>query len=143
MFIGLAVLLATLVAFSDCNRDDRVLLFDGYAIYKNPAQLPEAFPRAFRPPQARIIQVAVYNREPYLSAAEGVAEFEMTLEMPEALKHYQNAFSEAGWQIIQSHLEPKRSLLIAESPSRRLATLILTEDSALRGILFIRQASLL
>ncbi len=137
------ILSFALIGVPGCGPGERAVRFENYAIYERPAQLPDAFPRSFRPPQATLLRVAIHNREPYRSAAEGMAEFETELSMEAALQHYQDAFQKAGWQIIQSNLDESETLLIAESPSRRLASLILRKKEKLHGVLFIRQAALL
>ncbi len=139
-----ALALLALVALSlSCGRAPRTLEFDGFTIFTNPEEAPALVPSGFLYPGARVVQSAVYERDPYLSNSEGMVLLETDDPADKLLGYYAEAFRKNGWQIIQSHLKPGEYQLIAESPSRRLATIILRGESPVQIKLYLRQASLL
>jgi hypothetical protein len=139
-----AVLALAMLAFTlSCGRAPRTLEFDGFSIHSNPEEAPSLVPSAFVYPGARVVQSAVYERDPYLSNSEGMVLLETDDPADKLLGYYAEAFRKNGWQVIQSHLKPGEYQLIAESPSRRLATLILRGESPVQIKLYLRQASLL
>lgn len=142
--IGALLALLALCALSlACGRAPRTLEFDGFTIRSNPEEAPALVPSAFIYPGARVVQSAVYERDPYLSNSEGMVLLESSDPADKLLGYYAEAFRKNGWQVIQSHLKPGEYQLIAESPSRRLATLILRGESPVEIKIYLRQASLL
>lgn len=142
------LLLASLAlsAMSACGeepREGRRLQFNGFALEDSPGEFPDLIPVSFRYPEARIRKTAVYDRDPFLSSTQGALVFESD-DSPEAIESfYREAFAVNGWQLIQTHAGEGERLLMAESPSRRLFTVIIRGSSPASVKAYIKQASLL
>jgi len=127
----------------DAAGEGRTLQFNGFTLEQSPERFPDLIPVSFRYPDARIQKAAVYDRDPFLSSTQGAAVFQTADSPEEVAEFYREAFERNGWQLIQTHSAEGERLLMAESPSRRLFTVIVRGASPATVKTYIKQASLL
>lgn len=115
--------------------------FSEFEIFTHSQKLTENFPSLFIYKDATIPIAGSYGNLVY--NRQGVIVMESNDDAQKILNHYNRVFEARKWQIIQSSHFPDSSLIMAESSSRQLITIILHKKSPVQIKLYYKQSGIL
>lgn len=127
------------IALLSCrdNKSQNYYNFVNFELFENPDSLSESFPAVFTYKNSKIVKAgsygsAIFNRQ-------GVVVMQTSDEREAVLKYYNRVFEKRGWHIIQSNVKKDSVLIMAESSSKQLITVILRGQSPVVIKLYFKQ----
>jgi hypothetical protein len=88
-------------------------------------ELPESYPAFTRYPGSQILISGIYTDTSLFEDPEGAAVLKTADDSERVGRYYATSFEKSGWNVIQSHRQGEEILIMAESPFRRLVTVVL------------------
>ncbi len=92
--------------------------------------LPDFLPASFAYPKAKKLWSIVYRNDPFFQSGEGAVLMESKDKKEAMIAYYSRQARLLSWKLIQSQQFADRHLLMLESPSRRLLSIIITPPKA-------------
>ncbi len=114
--------------FSSLSAQSGVIQAGGSRIERNPASLPEELQEWLLIPGASIHTTGTVTGSSFMTPGEGLAVLRSETEPSEILKYYNEEFRKNRWTVLQSGQSEGKTLIMAESPYKRLVTVIITSD---------------
>lgn len=140
-YLTFFILIFSLLACNAEQKETRYA-FTNFDLFEHPKQLPETFPAAFFYKDAPFLTAGNYGSGSYRYNRQGVL-IQSSSDSRQTIKQYYTAkFEKRGWQVIQSVEQTDVSMVMAESDSRRLITVIMRGDNPVEIKLYYKPVSL-
>ena len=137
LLVSTFCIILTAYYFSQPNH----LRFASIHLIKNPKKLRYLIPTEMYYPRASLQWVSFYEADPFFSRNSSILVAESSDSQTIIEKYYLREISKLGWQIIQHQRKTDKMLLMAESPSHLLLTIILEDDQPTVIKLYAKPAS--
>lgn len=139
----LILALSIVIMLSSCNDDSspKYYNFGEFHLFERPDNLADDYPSLFTYKNSRIIQAGHFGELSY--NRQGVVVMQTQDDRATVFKYYNKVFSIRKWQIIQSTFLKNSAVIMAESPSRKLITIIIRNENPATIKLYFKQTGIL
>ncbi|MCC6275702.1 MAG: hypothetical protein IT569_07580 [Leptospiraceae bacterium] len=121
---------------------EKVWHYEKLTIRENPEQRPKAIQKEFIPDGGNLLYSTEF-RGSFGDSVESVVIYGHSLDLKSLNLFYDLIFKNLEWKVLQKELLEKKSVYLAEGPSRRMITILLSDESDKRIIkIFLKKATL-
>ena len=117
--------------------------FGDTSLYTRPRKLPDDLPQNFLYKKEPVLMAGNYGSGRYGFNRQGIMIQQSQDSIDDILQYYQKLFAREDWQIIQSVQNSTVHMLMAESPSRRLVTVVLRGEAPVQIKIYNKPGNLL
>ena len=136
---NLLILLVLSFTVSGVSAGER-FRFGETTVKTSPGEMPDGIPPSFRYPGSTLELSGVSSATGYVVSAQGAVAMDTADDRRTVEFYYLDVLNQSGWTIIQSQRKEDRVLIMAESPFRKLVTLILTGDGQTRIRVYFKKS---